>query len=439
MITKIEMKDVASYDAEGVVFDNLQEVSVIYGGNGTGKTTLSRFLAGPDNSPDIIDDGDGHKNIIQLSEHINIVVDGNLNGLFGDLVKKNQKSRKKIDYRIFDHCKMEWEGGRKEVMVYNQDFKQRNLTEIMPGVFTIGPEGKKRKKKEPYSVKPAMDYINETLSRIGFTGFTIRTSKENAYTYEIVRKDGSQAGQTLSEGEVAIITFLYFIEQVAGLGSGSNPYGQKVVVVDDPISSLDYDTIDVVSQLTSEMMDSVRTYGRIEQVIVLTHNTTFHQTLSIRQPQGSIYYWKLFKKKGVSKVISCGRENPVRSDYEELWMKLRDIRKEMDEGGNVCVMDLPNTMRRIIETYFADCGGYNKRKMFDGVYAKSKEEKQAMTALAKWFDEGSHGVGDNLYAGNEEMMCERYMDAFRRLFETMGQGAHYCMMMREGRHDMATN
>lgn len=28
-------------------------------------------------------------------------------------------------------------------------------------------------------------------------------------------------------------------------------------------------------------------------------------------------------------------------------------------------------------------------------------------------------------------MCERYMDAFRRLFETMGQEAHYRMMMRE--------
>jgi wobble nucleotide-excising tRNase len=54
-----------------------------------------------------------------------------------------------------------------------------------------------------------------------------------------------------------------------------------------------------------------------------------------------------------------------------------------------------------------------------------------MIALAKWFDEGSHGVDDNIYAGNEEMMCERYMDAFRRLFETMGQSAHYKMMMRE--------
>lgn len=433
MIARIVMKDVASYDAEGVVFDNLQEVSIIYGGNGTGKTTLSRFLAGPDDGPEMINDWDGEEHYIRIGGIATLVVKGDGHGLFRDLVKDDfvKKSRMKIDYGIFDQCKMEWEGGRKEVMVYNQDYKQRNLTEIMPGVFTMGPEGKKRKKKEPYTVKPAMDYINETLSRIGFTGFTIRTSKENAYSYEIVRKDGSLAGQSLSEGEVTIITFLYFIEQVAGLGSGSNPYGQKVVVVDDPISSLDYDAIDVVSRLTSEMMDSARAYGRIKQVIVLTHNTTFHQSLSVRQPKGSIYYWKLYKRKGVSKVTSYGRENPVRSDYEELWMKLRDIKKKMDEEGSVSVMELPNTMRRIIDTYFVDCGGYNKRKMFDGVYVKSEEEKQAMIALAKWFDEGSHGVDDNIYAGNEEMMCERYMDAFKRLFETMGQSAHYKMMMRE--------
>ena len=45
MIKKIVIRDVASYDHEGVTFDNLSKVNIIYGGNGTGKTTLSRVLA----------------------------------------------------------------------------------------------------------------------------------------------------------------------------------------------------------------------------------------------------------------------------------------------------------------------------------------------------------------------------------------------------------
>ena len=44
MIKKIVIKDVASYDAEGVVLDDLRKVNFIYGGNGTGKTTISRVL-----------------------------------------------------------------------------------------------------------------------------------------------------------------------------------------------------------------------------------------------------------------------------------------------------------------------------------------------------------------------------------------------------------
>ena len=44
MIKRITIRDVASYDKEGVTFDNLTKVNIIYGGNGTGKTTVSRVL-----------------------------------------------------------------------------------------------------------------------------------------------------------------------------------------------------------------------------------------------------------------------------------------------------------------------------------------------------------------------------------------------------------
>lgn len=44
MIKKIVLKDIASYDHDGVTFVDLQKVNFIYGGNGTGKITLSRVL-----------------------------------------------------------------------------------------------------------------------------------------------------------------------------------------------------------------------------------------------------------------------------------------------------------------------------------------------------------------------------------------------------------
>lgn len=448
MIIRIDIKDVASFDKDGVTFSNLQKVNFIYGGNGTGKTTISRFLAGPENWLEI------KKPNCEVRIEI---------GTIGVIIDKNNssglidKKPEKKNFSIFKSCSIEWIGRHEEVVVYNQDFKKRNLIEIMPGVFSLGPsvaeEMKRRRyidsrikelenrgkdttelrmryqeeKKEllnikgQYSVQPSIDYINKTLSRIGFTGFKLRTSTDNPYSYEIVRKNGELAGETLSEGEVTIITFLYYLQQLEGIGSGSNPYRQKIAVIDDPISSLDYDAIEVVSTLTNELMENARRSFRVEQVIVLTHNTTFHQSLSVRQPQEETYYWKLYKKKGVSKVKACGVENPVMGDYERLWMKLRT---------SVDIMGLPNLMRKIIETYFIDNGGYNKHKLLAGAYVARLEDKRTIETLGKWIDEGSHSINDNLFSVDEETLYERYMDAFRLLFETMGQEAHYKMMMR---------
>ena len=459
MIKKIIIKDVASYDHEGVTFENLQKVNFIYGGNGTGKTTISRYLKGPDTSPEVTSINDEETEKTSSVKFLILKTEGHI---------IRRKKPGELDYRIFDHCEMEWEGKHNEVMVYNQDFKKRNLRETIPGVFTLGDDAQSRminernlksqirhmerkgydeiqirreieiqdmdrRGRRSYTVEPSVYAINNMLSKIGYSGFRLRTSGKNPYSYHIVRDNGERAGETLSEGEVTIITFLYFLQMAYGISNSNNPNREKVVVIDDPISSLDYDAISVVSELTDELMEKTKDrYSRIEQVIVLTHNTTFFQSLSDRQPKEGTCYWKLYKKKGVSRIMECGTERPVMGDYEKLWQKLRDVKSQMTLGCSLDVIDLPNLMRKIIETYFVDYGRYTKHKLFAGDYVKSPEEKQVVVSLMKWIDEGSHGVKDNLYSGNEEDMCERYMEAFMRLFEAMGQSAHYRMMMREG-------
>jgi wobble nucleotide-excising tRNase len=462
MIKKITIRDVASYDSEGVVFDGLQKVNFIYGGNGTGKTTISRFLAGPDKRPDMIKD-----DTIRQADGFSIGKDGSIE-IIDEGLKDRYRTIEKRDYSVFKNCHLEWEGRHNEIAVYNQDFKKQNLTEVMPGVFSMGNDPMTKRLRysrlkskvahmlrkgydlgpindyrqldklnnieledvnRPYSVEPTVYSINKELERIGFTGFKLRTSSHNPYCYEIVRRDGSRAEETLSEGEVTIITFLYYLQVVEGVGKG----GKKIVVIDDPISSLDYDAICVVSELTSELMYYARDNRFIEQVIMLTHNTAFHQGLSVRQPKEYTGYWKMYKRNGVSKVKVCGRENPIMGDYEQLWDDLRNVKRSMEEGCKWDVIGLPNLMRKIVETYFVDYGGYNRHKLFAGDYVKNPEVKQEIITLMKWIDEGSHGLKDNLYAGCGEIMGERYMDALEELFRIMEQKVHWKMMMRE--HD----
>ena len=276
------------------------------------------------------------------------------------------------------------------------------------------------------SVQPTIDRINKLLRQFGFTGFSIQPSMTHKNYYQIEREDGSLALNTLSEGEVTFITFLYFMQLVKGFGTNVLELKPRVVVIDDPISSLDEDAIDIVSTLTNELKEDARTSSsRIEQVITLTHNKAYHKLISERQKRKDTHYWKLIKKNGVSQVIDCDNENRVFGEYEELWCELREERK----AGNM--RGLQNLMRRIIENYFVGFGGFEKNKLFKGDYLKDSNDKLIVVSLAKWMDEGSHGVTGDLSRGNSEEKVEMYFEWFRQLFIKMGHEAHYKMMMKE--------
>ena len=483
MIKRITIRDVASYDKEGVTFDDLAKVNIIYGGNGTGKTTLSRVLDGLFNKRK--KEPEDLYQIVELANGKVYLMDSR--GMLIDKICVNHK-KKEPSYK---RCKIDWEGRPMEVLIYNQDFKQRNLIEEMPGVFTIGGDlvkllnqqkkWFKRKKRientdprvyteeglrevnslddedldddEFYSVEPAVININKILKQIGFTGFRITKAKQNPFSYQLIRNDGSEAGETLSEGEVTIITFLYFMQLVYGGHKNDESVNAKVVVIDDPISSLDSNVMFVVSEMVRRMMDSVR--GRkesswrmpefsltmepmgdvgfnigwkdrgVKQVIVLTHNVYFHRLISERTRRADTHYWKLSKRDGMSKLTAFGEENPIRSEYELLWGELRRLK----EGEYICT-GIQNVMRRIIETYFVVMGGYNKRKLIPENFSDDNEEMTIVTSLAKWADEGSHMAGNDLYLGSSEEMAEKYLRVFKRLFVKLGHEAHYNMMMR---------
>ena len=63
--------------------------------------------------------------------------------------------------------------------------------------------------KDATSIQPTIDAINDLLKSFGFTGFCLAKSEKERF-YKIQRPDGTNAKETLSEGEKTFITFLYF-------------------------------------------------------------------------------------------------------------------------------------------------------------------------------------------------------------------------------------
>lgn len=279
--------------------------------------------------------------------------------------------------------------------------------------------------KDTTSIQPTIDGINALLHSFGFTGFALAKSVREPF-YKIQRPDGSDAKETLSEGEKSLITFLYFYHLLKGSETETGMTSDRVVVFDDPVSSLDSDILFIVSNLLKGVFDEVRNGSTtIKQVFVLTHNVYFHKEVSFhpkRCADGRLKdetFWTVRKSNQESK-LRHHETNPIKTSYELLWIEVRN-----HDRDNLAIQ---NTLRRILENYFKILGNVNPDDIcahFEG------REKLICRSLFSWVNDGSHFAHDSLYVSIDDSMVESYLSVFKRTFEKTGHIAHYNMMMGE--------
>lgn len=273
------------------------------------------------------------------------------------------------------------------------------------------------------STLPTVDDINGLLQSFGFTSFRIEPVDEQGH-YKICRANGDDASRSLSEGEKTFITFLYFYSLIKGSHSASGITENRIVVFDDPISSLDSDILYIVSSLIKCIFDDVsKDDSFIKQVFVLTHNVYFHKEISFRRNrcQNQIMtdetFWMVKKTINGSIVEQC-TENPIRSAYELLWSEIR--------AANPSSLTIQNTLRRILENYFTMWGGMTKDdicNLFEG------NDKLICQSLFSWVNDGSHCIHDDLYINHGQQTNESYLRVFREIFVKAGHMNHYNMMV----------
>lgn len=283
----------------------------------------------------------------------------------------------------------------------------------------------KGKNKRVTSVQPAVEEINRILHNYGFNNFSITPSTEKSNHYQIKRPDGTLVESTLSEGEVTFITFLYFLQWIKESQNEEEVTQDRIIVIDDPISSLDSNVLFVVSSLLKDVIYKVLDgESNIKQVFVLTHNVYFHKELSFigngNNPNKNIHYWILRKKNGITNIQYYGMDNPISSSYELLW-------KELKEQNVNSVITIQNVMRRIIENYFKILGKYKDDELINKF--PDYESKEICRSLLSWINDGSHCMPDDLYVEALDDSSERYREVFKKIFEYTNHIEHYNMMM----------
>ena len=132
------------------------------------------------------------------------------------------------------------------------------------------------KQKDVVNRQDAIDNINIGLTNLGIDSFSIESYDDALY--QIKRgEESNNVFKSLSEGEKMIISFLYFIEECKGKKSADESEKKKIVVIDDPISSLSHIYVFNIGRfIVNEFLRS----DKYEQIFVLTHSLYFFYELA---------------------------------------------------------------------------------------------------------------------------------------------------------------
>ena len=188
------------------------------------------------------------------------------------------------------------------------------------------------------NIDEAVISINNRLIELGIDSFIIEKYDKDKAEYKLVRSEESEDNifESLSEGEKMIISFLYFIEECRGKDDSKTAVKKKIVVIDDPISSLSHIYVfNIGTLIKSEFFTSSKVY---EQIFVLTHNLYFFYELA-KAPYRDIKRLKdeeqekehkkefnLFRiiKSTKGSSITTMKYSEIQNDYQMYWSVVND-------------------------------------------------------------------------------------------------------------------
>lgn len=292
----------------------------------------------------------------------------------------------------------------------------------------------------------AVENINSILKHSGFAGFEIKEKEKvnNISLYYLSRNGNDNPDKnifkTLSEGEKNFIAFLYFYQLCLGTDDIDNKKDKnKIIVIDDPVSSLDNQSLFIVSSLIHQLIrqkDKTKAgkqeflHQNIKQVFIFTHNLYFYKEIAFERRPTCTDFWNHQISKINNKTSIIGERNKtITDDYSLLWNTLHELSKNIpaDKSQNIMIANL---MRRTIDSYVnflgigKDCWSAIMEDTDDPMY-------YIKSAFIGAINDESHGVTpfDSLHYHKITIEQPQILfDVFKSIFENIGV-EHYNMMM----------
>lgn len=237
--------------------------------------------------------------------------------------------------------------------------------------------------KSTVNIDKAINSINDGLVQLGITGFSIE--KHSDTHYKITRTESLNAVfSSLSEGEKMIISFLYFCELCKGKRSASDSHSKKIVVIDDPVSSLSHIYVYNVGQLIKTDFFSS---ASIDQIIILTHSLYFFYELTDPNHKRRGETQNLFRlsKNNAGTHINTMKYEEIQNDYHSYWAIIND--------KNQSPALIANCMRNIIEYFF----NFVQKSDLSNVVQKPELRDNKFQSFCRYINRESHSLGQNIF------------------------------------------
>lgn len=299
------------------------------------------------------------------------------------------------------------------------------------------------------NTKDAVDHINQILKNSGFMGFEIveREKKNNISQYSLLREGRSQEEKvfnSLSEGEKNFISFLYFYQLCLGTTDiQANSLKKKIIVIDDPVSSMDSQVLFIVSTLVNRLIANKGKSkeerieflnANISQVFIMTHNYYFYKEVAMKQrPICKEQSHYLISKNSDNETQVEGRKQyEEKDDYSLMWDTIKSVKKLNDKKQNIL---LANLFRRILESYsnFIGLGHDAWATVLNDNHDSAEYELKC--AFISMINDGSHKVApfDSLYFQRiHNEAPSTLFSVFESIFDGISGGKeHYEKMMKE--------
>lgn len=225
--------------------------------------------------------------------------------------------------------------------------------------------------------------INELLVRLGtdftLTGLTGKTDERANESYSdfgflilqqtvplTARQDDAPCFKnTLSEGDKSTLAFAFFmaaLEKMQGLD-------KQVIVLDDPLSSLDETRREATASLLLELSP------KVNQLIVFTHKKDFVFMLCDKMPDNKALQFRSDKKNG-SQIVVFDVEEERKSDHARL---IEGMERYLVEDFGPTPDAMQGNLRKIFETVL-------KTKYYRALAAEIKAKHGLATLLTTLFN-----------------------------------------------------